>query len=159
MKMVPISFAGGETANVSIQFIRRCETLTMFEVLPSICDAMCTDIDPIPVPGLEFDRHADLLSVVSTLDAECDRDGADAVYDDRLDRLNIRDLFTILHIADYLQHARALGSCARVIAGRLRGKTRSEMLDVLGIEEPTFRQRSMDSAMSWILPESSIRPL
>jgi len=160
-RQYPIMFAGGEVANVSTPFLHQCETLTMFEALSVVCDAMRADVEPIPVPGLEFEKHADLLSMVSSLDMHChgitDEVHVTRVYDLKLGSLRVPDLLCLLHAADYLQHRRALESCARIIAGRLRGKSRGEMLEVMGIEETPERQRSMKSGMSWLLPEDSIR--
>lgn len=157
----PVMFAGGEVANVSTPFLHNCETLSMFEALPTICDAMHTDVEPIPIPGLEFEKHADLLSIVSGLDMHChelaDEVHAARVYDLKLGSLRIHELLRLLHAADYLQHRRAVDSCARVIAGRLRGKSRGEMLKVMEIEEAPEFQRLMQRSTTWILPEDSIR--
>ena len=152
--------ADGRVVDVSVAFLQQCETLTMFEALPGVCDA-CV---PVSIPGLSFDRHARLLAMISDLDERCIAldeaqrvDEAERVYDEALDTLDIPEMFALLHAADYLQHGRALASCARVIAGRVRGKSRREMLDVMGLQESPERMQLMDAGLSWVIPDADVR--
>jgi hypothetical protein len=155
-RTLPIMFADGRVVDVSVAFLQQCETLTMFEALPAVCDAC----EPVSIPGLSFDRHARLLAMISDLDERCialDAGEAQRVYDEALDTLDIPEMFALLHAADYLQHGRALASCARVIAGRVRGKSRREMLDVMGLQESPERMQLMDAGLSWVIPDADVR--
>ena len=161
-RKLPITFgsdgcvADGRVIDVSVAFLQQCETLTMFEALPGVCD----ECEPVSVPGLEFDRHAHLLVMISDLDERCsalEPGDVQRVYDEAMDTLDIPDLFTLLHAADYLQHGRAIVSCSRVIAGRVRGKSRREMLDVMGLQESPERMQLMDTGLSWVIPAAVVR--
>lgn len=152
-------FADGKVLDVSVQFLRQCTTLSMFGALPDMEGDGCWK--PISIPGLEYDQHAYTLGVVSTLDDLVGTTTEDDVsirrrYDLQLGTLSMKDLFTLLHTADYLQHQRAMDSCARIVAGRLKGKSRGEMLHIMGLEESRERMQLIETSLSWVIVKDDV---
>ena len=154
----PLMFADGRVFEVSVPFLKQCGTLEMFELIPDIVNDGC--MEPVSVPGLEYEQHARLLGIVSALDMHAsnvpDGSSVDHIYDLKLGALTVQDLLTLLNAADYLHHQHALGSCVRVIADRLRGKSREEMLQVMGLEESRERSQLADARLDWVLAKNDV---
>jgi hypothetical protein len=144
-----ISFADETTMDVPTPFLYQCQTLTMFDAIRQQSD------EPLSIPGLDAETHGPLLKKVAGLDMHCHNAGyvegrdVERVYDLGLGALLSKDLITLMEAADYLQHARSLEACTRLLASRVRGKASGDMCRTLGLDE-------VQSKLPWVLSKDSM---
>jgi hypothetical protein len=110
-------FPSGESLGVSDAFVRECRVLTsMLEG-----DDEQTEI---PVPGLDYTKHAASLRFLDTMDRRQTRSDGYTVALARVPTSgdsSSDSLLTLLTVTDYLHHTKALHICASILARRLAG--------------------------------------
>jgi hypothetical protein len=137
-------FPSGESLGVSDAFVRECRVLT------SMLESEDTQVE-IPVPGLEYTRHAASLRFLDTLDRRQARSDGYTVGLARVPTSgdsSSESLLTLLTVADYLHHTKALHICASILARRLSGAVcPRDMASVLRRDTDTYT----DKNCSWVV--------
>lgn len=114
MSTKTLVFPSGESLGVSDAFVRECRVLT------SMLEGDDTQTE-IPVPGLDYTKHAASLRFLDTLDRRQARSDGYTVALARLPTSGDDSLLTLLTVTDYLHHTKALHVCASILARRLAG--------------------------------------
>lgn len=146
-------FPSGESLGVSDAFVRECRVLTsMLEG-----DDNNTQVE-IPVPGLDYTKHAASLRFLDTLDRRQARSDGYTVALARLPTSgdsSFDSLLTLLTVTDYLHHTKALYICASILARRLAGAVcPQDMASVLQEQCIGYTDKYTDKGVrncSWVI--------